>query len=125
MQHAFVAPRGYVVDLHLRVEDKVFGRAGVLAVVHGRVFQLGKGGIQDLHGVVQGFVHGQRAWDLELLDDNLVRRISKTEHLKNDLAENTRNEEGFRKFRTHHDQEEHHTEQRQPTCVTKVTCGRK
>lgn len=75
MQHTSVTTWWRFADLHLRVEDKVFRCAGVLAVVHGRVFQLGKGGVQDLKGVVQGFIHRQRARDLELLDDHLDGKL--------------------------------------------------
>lgn len=62
---------GASLDLHLRVEDKVLGRASVLAVVHGRGVQLGEGGVQHLGRVVPGVVRRQRARHLELLDDHL------------------------------------------------------
>ena len=59
--------------LYLRVEDKVFRRAGVLAVVHGGGVQMGQGGVQHF---ANGFIYSvdvlrKRARDLELLDDHL------------------------------------------------------
>lgn len=61
-----------LIEPYLRVEDKIFRCAGVLAVVHGSSVQLGQSGVQHL---AQSFVHGcvirQRAWDLELLDYDL------------------------------------------------------
>lgn len=61
---------------HLRVEDKVLRRAGVLAVVHGGGVQVGQGGVEHFADrLVQSVdVHGQRARDLELLDDHLGGR---------------------------------------------------
>lgn len=63
---------------HLRVEDKVLRRAGVLAVVHGGGVQLGQGGVEHFaKRLVQSVdVHGQRARDLELLDDHLEDKTS-------------------------------------------------
>lgn len=63
----------HLYELHLGVEDKVFGRAGV-AVVHG-------GGVHGGQGDVKHFarclvesveVFRQRTRDLELLDDHLM-----------------------------------------------------
>lgn len=60
------------MEPYLRVEDKVFRCAGVLAVVHSGGVQLGQSGVQHLaNSFVQSWVHRQRAWDLELLDYHL------------------------------------------------------
>lgn len=61
-----------LIELYLRVEDKVFRSASVLTVVNGGGVQVGQGGVQHLANCfVQSFVLRQRARDLELLDDHL------------------------------------------------------
>lgn len=61
-----------LIELYLRVEDKVFRSASVLTVVNGGGVQVGQGGVQHLaNSFVQSFVLRQRARDLELLDDHL------------------------------------------------------
>lgn len=54
-------------DIYLRVENKVFWSANVLAVVHSGSVYVGKGSVA---------VSGQRARDLELLDDHLEDKIT-------------------------------------------------
>lgn len=61
-----------LVDLYLRVEDKVFWCAGVLAVVNGGGVHMGQGGVQHLaKSFIQCFVLRQWAGNLELLDNHL------------------------------------------------------
>lgn len=72
-------PKSFILQMfHLRVEDKVFRRAGVLAVDRGGGVDAGHGDVQDSgHRLVQSVdVLGQRARHLELLDYHLRKQTT-------------------------------------------------